>query len=83
MLSGSETDIEAKTLEDFVEGKEGTGASTREILYGAAKKGSRIKGYGKVHIDYSMRASRQMEDEKIPPGYREYVEEYFRLIRAR
>jgi len=83
MLSGKETDIKAKTLEDFVEGKEGKGASTKEILYGAAQKGSRVKGYGKVHIDYSMRASRQMEEEKIPPGYREYVEEYFRLIRTR
>ena len=82
MLSGKETDIEAKPLEDFVKGKEGKGPSTREILYGAAKRGSRVKGYGKVHIDYSMRASRQMADEKIPPGYREYVEEYFRLIRA-
>ena len=83
MLSGKQTDLEAKTLEDFVDGKEGKGTSTREILYGAAKQGTRVRGYGKVHIDYSMRASRQMEDEKIPAGYREYVERYFRLIRTR
>ena len=83
MLSGKQTELEAKTLEDFVDGKEGKGASTREILYGAAKQGTRVRGYGKVHIDYSMRASRQMEDEKIPAGYREYVERYFRLIRTR
>ena len=84
MLSGKETELEgAKSLEDFIPGKEGKGSSTREIIYGAAKAGPRVKGYGEAHIDFSMRASRQMEEEKIPAGYRESVERYFRLIRKR
>lgn len=84
MLSGRETDLKgAKTKEDFVNGQKGNGPSRKAILYGAATKGTRVKGYGDVHVDYSMRAARHMAKEEIPPGYREYVEEYFRLIRKR
>ena len=83
MLQGKFTDIKGKTVEDFVSGQKGEGPSRKEVLYGAAKQGTRVKGYGKVHIDYSMRAAQQMDREELPPGYREYVEEYFRLIRRR
>jgi hypothetical protein len=73
----------ARMRPDFVPGQRAKGPSRREILLGAAAKGSRVTGYGKVHIDYSMRASRQMANEEVPPGYREFVEAYFRLIRKR
>jgi hypothetical protein len=83
MLQGKATDIEGTAKEDFVAGKHGKGPSVKEVLYGAARTGTNVKGYGDVHVDYSMRAAEQMEDEKLPPGYREYVEEYFRLIQRR
>ena len=71
----------AKTRPDFVPGQQGKGPTKVEVLYGAATEGTRVKGYGPIHIDYSMRASRQMADEEVPPGYRSVVEQYFRLIR--
>ncbi len=71
----------AKTRPDFVPGQRGKGPTKVEVLYGAATEGTRVKGYGPIHIDYSMRASRQMADEEVPPGYRSVVEQYFRLIR--
>ncbi len=83
MLQGKATDIEGKAVEDFVAGKHGKGESMKEVLYGAARQGAEVKGYGEAHIDYSMRAAEQMEEEQVPPGYREYVEEYFRLIQQR
>ena len=83
MLGGPETDLEAKMEDDFVAGTKGQGESNRLVLKGAAAKGTGVKGYGELQIDYSMRAARQMQDEEVPPGYREYVEEYFRLIRER
>ena len=83
MLQGDATDIEATLEDDYVRGTRGEGPSTREVLLGAAQQGTQVRGYGKVHIDYSMRASEQMENAEIPPGYREYVDEYFRLIRRR
>ena len=70
-----------KTRPDFVPGQRGKGPTKVEVLYGAATEGTRVKGYGPIHIDYSMRASRQMAQEEVPPGYRSVVEEYFRLIR--
>ena len=83
MMHGKATDIAAKTLDDFVEGKKGPGPSKKEVLYGAAEKGTKVAGYGDAQIDYSMRAAKTMQNEEVPPGYREYVEEYFRLIRER
>jgi len=64
-----------------VPGQRRKGRSKVEVLYGAATDGTQVKGYGNVHIDYSMRASRQMAEEEVPPGYRQVVEKYFRLIR--
>ncbi|MBT9557213.1 MAG: hypothetical protein IV100_14335 [Myxococcales bacterium] len=83
MTNGPETDLSAKLEDDFVAGQKGKGESFRQVLKGAAARGTGVGGYGEVHIDYSMRASRQMRDEEVPPGYQEYVEEYFRLIRER
>ncbi len=83
MTNGPETDLQAKLEDDFVAGQKGKGESFRQVLKGAASRGTGVGGYGEVHIDYSMRASRQMRDEEVPPGYQEYVEEYFRLIRER
>ena len=80
MMHGKSTDIQAKTLDDFVEGRKGPGPSKKEVLYGAAEKGTKVVGYGDAQIDYSMRAAKTMQNEEVPPGYREYVEEYFRLI---
>ncbi len=75
--------LEGRLLPDELKGKRGEGPSKKEILYGAAERGTRVPGYGDTQIDYSQRAARQMSDEEIPPGYRVFVEEYFRLIRAR
>jgi len=71
----------AKMRPDFVPGQRRKGRSKVELLYGAATEGTQVKGYGNVHIDFSMRASRQMAQEEVPPGYRQIVEKYFRLIR--
>ena len=84
MLAGKATDLAAAKLRsEKLKGQLGKGPSRREMLIGVAKKGTRVAGYGEVHIDYSRRASEAMAREKVPPGYREYVERYFRLIRQR
>ena len=71
----------AKMRPDFVPAQRRKGRSKVEVLYGAATEGTQVKGYGDVHIDFSMRASRQMAQEEVPPGYRQIVEKYFQLIR--
>jgi len=84
MLQGRSTDLKgARTKKDYVRGQKTKGPSRKEILLGAAEEGTRVRGYGKVHIDYSTKAAQQMKNESVPPGYREYVEQYFRLIRQR
>jgi len=83
MLHGKATDLSAELKDDFLAGKQGKGASIKEVIYGAAKQGTRVKGYGKAVIDYSMQAAEQMDHEQVPPGYREYVEQYCERIRKR
>ncbi len=83
MTAGGATELAAETQGSFIEGQKGKGEAFTQVLKGAAQRGTGVKGYGEVHIDYSMRAAEDMRDEEIPPGYRETVEEYFRLIRER
>jgi hypothetical protein len=84
MLRGRKTELKgAKMNPDFVPGQRGKGPSRTQVLYDAAEEGTRVKGYGKIQVDYSSRAAQQMEREEVPPGYQEYVEQYFRLIRKR
>jgi hypothetical protein len=61
----------------------GQGASSSQVIYGAAERGFTGHGYKKVYTDYKTVAEEALEQDQIPPGYRFYVRRYFQLIRPR
>lgn len=61
----------------------GVGASTSEVIHGAAQRGFIGRGYQKVFTDYQGVAEQALSHDEVPPGYRFYVRRYFQLIRPR
>jgi hypothetical protein len=61
----------------------GEGTAAAEVIYGAAERGFRSKGYKDVFTEYETVAEQVFEKDDIPPGYRFYVRRYFQLIRPR
>lgn len=61
----------------------GQGASTSEVIHGAAQRGFVGRGYQKVFTDYRGVAEEALAHDEVPPGYRFYVRRYFQLIRPR
>ncbi len=61
----------------------GQGTASSQVIYGAAQRGFVGRGYKKVYTDYQTVAEQVMNQDKIPPGYRFYVQRYFQLIRPR
>lgn len=61
----------------------GQGASTSEVIHGAAQRGFVGRGYQKVFTDYHGVAEQALSHDEVPPGYRFYVRRYFQLIRPR
>jgi hypothetical protein len=53
------------------------------VILAAAEKGFKGSGYKKVFTQYHTVAEDQINKEKIPDGYRFYVNRYFQLIRPR
>jgi hypothetical protein len=59
------------------------GPTNSEVIYGAAERGFKGKGYKKVFTNYHTRAEEQINKDQVPDGYRFYVHRYFQLIRPR
>ncbi len=49
----------------------------------AAQRGFAAREYRDVYADYAGHAEEVIERDRVPPGYRFYVQRYFQLIRPR
>jgi hypothetical protein len=76
-LAGKTQDVSAAGIDT------GEGTASAEVIYGAAERGFRSKGYRDVFTEYETVAEQVFEKDDIPPGYRFYVRRYFQLIRPR
>jgi methyl-accepting chemotaxis protein len=61
----------------------GEGTASAEVIYGAAERGFRGRGYQDIFTEYETVAEQVLEKDEIPSGYRFYVRRYFQLIRPR
>jgi hypothetical protein len=83
-LQGKATSIDNKSHDVSAAGIDtGEGTASAEVIYGAAERGFRSKGYKDVFTEYETVAEQVFEKDDIPPGYRFYVRRYFQLIRPR
>jgi hypothetical protein len=83
-LQGKATSLDAKTQDVSAAGIDtGEGTASAEVIYGAAERGFKSKGYRDVFTEYETVAEQVFEKDDIPPGYRFYVRRYFQLIRPR
>jgi hypothetical protein len=83
-LQGKATSLDGKTQDVSAAGIDtGEGTASAEVIYGAAERGFRSKGYRDVFTEYETVAEQVFEKDDIPPGYRFYVRRYFQLIRPR
>lgn len=64
-------------------GVPGTGPSRSEVIRGGAARGFATRDYERVYGDYASHAEESLERDRVPPGYRTFVERYFDLIRPR
>ena len=83
-LRGDPTKLDGKSQDVSAAGMDtGEGTASAEVIYGAAERGFRSKGYKDVFTEYETVAEQVFEKDDIPPGYRFYVRRYFQLIRPR
>jgi hypothetical protein len=83
-VQGDPTKLAGKTQDVSAAGIDtGEGSASAEVIYGAAERGFRSKGYRDVFTEYETVAEQVFEKDDIPPGYRFYVRRYFQLIRPR
>jgi hypothetical protein len=82
-LYGRATELAAKHKDSRVSGREGAGPTTSETILGSAERGFATRSYKKVYSDYHAVAEEVMTQERVPPGYRYFVERYFKLIKPR
>ncbi len=83
-IAGDKTDPKMGTVDVEQQGLDaGNGPTNSKVIQGAAEKGFRGADYKKVFTDYRTVAEENIDKEKIPDGYRFYVQRYFQLIRPR
>lgn len=66
-----------------VGGEPGDGPSRSQVIRSASSRGFASRDYERVYGDYASHAEEAIERDRVPPGYRAYVERYFELIRPR
>lgn len=83
-LAGDKSELKGRTQDVTAAAADtGEGTASSQVIYGAAERGFVGRGYQKVYTGYQTVAEKVMDEEKIPPGYRFYVQRYFQLIRPR
>ena len=83
-LAGKQTKLDSATHEVSAAGIDsGEGTASAEVIYGAAERGFRGKGYKDIFTEYETVAEQVLDKDDIPSGYRFYVRRYFQLIRPR
>ena len=53
----------------------------RETILSAAQKGFATKAYEDVYVQYKRKMEEVIESEKVPSGYRFYINKYFQKIK--
>ncbi|AKF06305.1 hypothetical protein [Sandaracinus amylolyticus] len=66
-----------------VRGEARRGPSRPEVIRTAAQRGFATREYSDVYGEYADHAEEVIERDRVPPGYRFYVQRYFQLIRPR
>ncbi|MFO0708769.1 MAG: hypothetical protein U0353_02960 [Sandaracinus sp.] len=66
-----------------VNGQPGQGPSRSQVIRSASAEGFASRDYERVYEDYASHAEEAVERDRVPPGYRGYVQRYFELIRPR
>lgn len=82
-VMGGATKNKVKYAEKELEGVKGKGPSRSQVIQSAAQKGFASRAYEKVYTDYQAVVDDVMNREKVPLGYRHYIERYFKLIKPR
>ena len=80
---GEETSMDAEHYKTKVDGVDGEGGSSTEVIKGASEKGFADTEYREVYEEYSKVLEETLDAENVPAGYRFYVRRYFQLIRPR
>ncbi len=74
---------DSKSVDITVKGDKGKGATKSEIIKAASEEGFANRAYKDVFDDYESVVEEVMEKEKIPPGYRYYIKQYFKIIQPK
>ncbi len=78
---GAPTANRARFQDERLGGKHMEGPERVEIIESAAQKGFAKVGYREVYDQYEALAEEELDQVRIPPGFRYYVMRYFDLIR--
>ncbi|MGI5830210.1 MAG: hypothetical protein ACOX8U_08610 [Bradymonadia bacterium] len=79
---GEETSLDANLQQSHVQGMKGDGPkSTSEIIEIVGQTGFANVEYRDVYQSYEEAAEEALEKDKVPQGYRHYIERYFDYIR--
>lgn len=76
-LDGQTEDVAAAAVDT------GQGNASSEVVYGAAERGFKGRGYKDVYTQYRTVMEDALSKDEIPAGYEFYVRRYFQLIRPR
>ncbi len=81
-LMGKSTAKSGDTTDESLQGVRGKGPSTRETILTSAQKGFSSKAYKNVYARYKTIVEEDIKAEKVPAGYKYYVNRYFQKIKA-
>ncbi|MCP4447268.1 MAG: hypothetical protein GY811_18255 [Myxococcales bacterium] len=80
-LMGDSTKTTGNTKDENLQGVRGKGPSTRETILTAAQKGFASRSYEDVFVHYKAVLEEVIKAEKVPSGYKHYVQRYYHQIR--
>ena len=80
-LMGDPTKKSGNTKDESLQGVRGKGPSTRETILTAAQKGFASRSYEDVFVKYKTIVEEVIKAEKVPSGYKHYVNRYFHKIK--
>lgn len=80
-LMGDPTKMSGNTKDESLQGVRGKGPSTRETILTSAQKGFASRSYEDVYVKYKTIVEEVIKAEKVPSGYKHYVNRYFHKIK--
>ena len=81
---GNPTPMSGNTKDTTISGVQSKhGPSQRETVLSAAQKGFANRRYKKIYVKYKKQAEEIIHAEKVPRGYKYYIERYFQKIKPR